>query len=122
MICNRRAGSLVAAVALTCAAAACVPRERVEPPRSTQLGHARLSGQITDLDGAPVAGLMVTVSDDYCVPGRTSTLTLAQCSWPMAITMRSIERMRCWRTSGCWERMVPSSRAVPAMTLWAVPA
>lgn len=36
------------------------------------LGTATVDGQILDLSGAPAVELFVTISDEYCVPDRTS--------------------------------------------------
>lgn len=36
------------------------------------LGSSVVSGRVTSLEGVPVTDLFVSVSDEYCVPGRTS--------------------------------------------------
>jgi hypothetical protein len=39
---------------------------------TNELGTSTVEGQIIDLSGAPAVELFVTISDEYCVPDRTS--------------------------------------------------
>jgi hypothetical protein len=39
---------------------------------TSTLGTSAVDGQIIDLSGAPVVAVFVTISDDYCVPDRSS--------------------------------------------------
>ena len=56
------------------------------------------------------------------LPSRTWASTAQPCSSPTAVAIRTTESHRCRRTAGSRVRIVPVSRAEPAITFSAVPA